>query len=115
MKAKAKLKKVLKVIKRYCSNCVAMFNDSPCKNDDCDFYPYRKGKFPKDVALKDIKCDRCGLPAKFETDGGHCEECGDDLCADCALWRIDEEERIKCKKCSDKNDGALIKNHADKF
>jgi len=59
---------------------------------------------PKPVTLEDIKCDRCGERARFEADGGNCQECGDNLCADCALWHETVDYRVICKRCSDAED-----------
>ena len=59
---------------------------------------------PKPVKLEDIKCDRCGNPARFDACGGNCEICGSNLCADCALWRETVDYRVICKRCSDAED-----------
>jgi len=48
--------------------------------------------------MKDIICDRCGQPARFDVQGGNCENCGDDLCADCAKWESDAVGTW-CEKC----------------
>ena len=66
------------------------------KTFDCELANELAIRYMKEKAqmLKDIKCDRCGKPARFEVDGGHCTICDDNLCANCALWRCDEEENI---------------------
>ena len=46
-----------------------------------------------------IKCDRCGKPARFDADGGHCHKCGSNLCADCANWDMDADDCEWCEKC----------------
>jgi hypothetical protein len=61
----------------------------------------QRGRIPS-FGLQDIKCDRCGNLAHFDTDGGNCEDCGDDLCADCALWVLTYDERTICTRCCDK-------------
>jgi hypothetical protein len=38
----------------------------------------------KESNLDDVICDRCGKPANFDNCGGHCSECGDNLCIECA-------------------------------
>jgi len=48
--------------------------------------------------MKDIICDRCGQPARFDVQGGNCENCGDDLCADCAKWESNVVGTW-CEKC----------------
>jgi hypothetical protein len=57
--------------------------------------------------LHKIKCDRCGKLANFDGGGGNCQECGDDLCRQCAeSWtEVVEDGEIGhcvCKRCRDK-------------
>ena len=56
-------------------------------------------------SLHEVKCDRCGKLADFESGGGNCAECGDDLCLDCAgrwteLAKDDEPGHAVCAQCA---------------
>jgi hypothetical protein len=48
--------------------------------------------------IDDIKCDRCGKFADFCEGGGVCDDCGDNLCWECAQWTSDEDDE-RCGKC----------------
>jgi hypothetical protein len=55
----------------------------------------------------EIRCDRCGEPADFNGKGGHCPECGENLCIRCAgTWTEsagdDEPGHSVCKRCCNK-------------
>ena len=65
------------------------------------------------MSIHDILCDRCGTPADFLGEGGHCPECGGDLCIQCAgswteLAADDEPGFAVCDTCFE-----AIKDHSD--
>ena len=47
-------------------------------------------------------CDRCekNIGHEFYNSGGHCSECGDNLCAECARWE-DVDGDVICWTCAD--------------
>jgi len=47
-------------------------------------------------------CDRCekNIGHEFYNSGGHCSECGENLCAECARWE-DVEGDVVCWTCAD--------------
>ena len=51
-------------------------------------------------SINGLLCDRCGQPARFDSAGGNCPECGDDLCIACAgHWHEEEEYNGLCDQC----------------
>ena len=56
------------------------------------------GSLKKAESTPGIKCDRCGkdITHEINDEGGNCNDCGDNLCADCAgEW----DEWGHCGKC----------------
>ena len=66
--------------------------------DECDSEKSENITY-KAEKLKDLMCDRCGKLARFDAKGGCCDQCGDNLCSDCAKWHTDADGWSWCEKC----------------